>query len=88
MTILSAGACVFASAQVTPTRNDSPVAQVRNDRSWEYGPFVNFGNSINNNHSKYWFFATNTQLGKMINPPVHTSILSDQFELKGNVMPF
>jgi lipid A 3-O-deacylase len=68
--------------------DESPVAQVRKRRSWEFGPFVNFGNGIGTERSGYWFFSAGAQAGKILTPPVHASILSGQFELGASVMPF
>ena len=68
--------------------DDSPVAKVRSERSWEYGPFVNFGNGIGGDRSGYWFLALGGQAGKVLTPPVHASFLSGQFEYGVNVMPF
>jgi lipid A 3-O-deacylase len=68
--------------------DQSPVAQVRNGRNWEFGPFVNFGNGIGGDRSKYRFLALGLQAGKILTPPLHAGVLSGQFELAGNVMPF
>lgn len=68
--------------------DDSPVAQVRSHRSWEFGPFVNFGNGIGGDRSQFWFFAAGGQVGKILTPPLHAGILSGQFEFAGNIMPF
>jgi hypothetical protein len=68
--------------------DDSPVAKVRHERSWEYGPFVNFGNGIGGDRSGYWFLALGGQAGKILTRPVHASFLSGQFEYGVNVMPF
>jgi len=86
--MLSLSTCLPALTQATTTENDSPVAQVRDHRSWEYGPFVNFGNGIGGNRSKYWFFAAGGQIGKVLTPPIHAGILSGQFELGANILPF
>jgi len=79
-------------AQQTPSSQaastvDNPVAQVRQARSWEYGPFVNWGTGVGN-RSDYKFFMGGFQLGKLIGPVQHLGILSGQFEFSGNVMPF
>jgi lipid A 3-O-deacylase len=87
MMVLGWSACIAALSQETRTQDDSPVAQVRRDRSWEYGPFVNFGNGLGGNRSQFWFFAAGAQLGKILTPPLHAGILSGQFELAGNIMP-
>jgi hypothetical protein len=64
----------------------SPVAQVRQNRSWEYGPFVNYGNGVGD-RSDYKFFWGGFQLSKVISPVVQAGIFSGQFEIGGNIMP-
>jgi hypothetical protein len=64
----------------------NPVAQVRNARSWEYGPFVNYGNGVGD-RSQYKFFWAGFQLAKPLSPVVHAGIFSGQFEFGGNIMP-
>ena len=86
--MLGLGACVAASSQVTKAEVDSPVAQVRNERSWEYGPFVNYGNGVGGDRSDFRFFAAGFQMGKILTRPLHASVLSGQFEFAGNIMPF
>jgi lipid A 3-O-deacylase len=79
----------LASAQV-PASSDAaavdPVAHVRDARSWEYGPFLNYGTGVGD-RSDYKFFWGGFQLGKPLTPVVHAGIFSGQFELSGNVMP-
>jgi len=65
---------------------DNPVAQVRQARSWEYGPFVNYGNGVGD-RSSYRFLSAGAQLGKTLTPVVKAGIFSGQFELAGNIMP-
>jgi hypothetical protein len=62
------------------------VAQVRNQKSWEYGPFVNWGSGIGT-RSDYRFLSGGFELGKVLTPVVHAGILSGQFQLSGNIMP-
>jgi len=64
----------------------SPVAEVRQNRSWEYGPFVNYGNGLGD-RSDFHFLSAGFQLGKPLTPVLHAGRLSGQFELSGNVMP-
>ena len=66
---------------------DNPVAQARDSRSWEMGPFANFGNGLSG-RSSYRFFAAGFQIGKPLTPLLHAGILSGQFELGGNLQPF
>ena len=66
----------------------NPVAQVRDARSWEYGPFVNYGNGVGgDNRSQYRFLWAGVQLAKPLSPVVHAGIFSGQFEYGGNIMP-
>jgi lipid A 3-O-deacylase len=70
-----------------PPRDSSPVAEARNHRLWEYGPFVNGGVGLGN-RDNFEFFSLGFQLGKPITPVIHAGIFSGQFELAGNIMPF
>ena len=64
----------------------NPVAQVRNARSWEYGPFISYGNGVGD-RSQYRFLNAGFQLAKPLTPVLHAGILSGQFEFGGNIMP-
>jgi hypothetical protein len=64
----------------------NPVAQVREARSWEYGPFVNWGTGVGD-RSDYKFFWAGFQAGKALTPIVHAGLLSGQFEFAGNIVP-
>jgi hypothetical protein len=64
----------------------NPVALARSNRSWEYGPFVNWGTGVGD-RSDYKFLWAGFQLSKPISPVVHAGILSGQFEFGGNIMP-
>ena len=87
-TLLAVGATAAASAQSTGSRENSPVAQVRKDRSWEYAPFVNYGNGIGGDRSNYHFLSLGVEVGKVLTPPIHAGIFSGQFQYAANVMPF
>jgi lipid A 3-O-deacylase len=79
----------WATAQSTEKAGNNtgnPVAQVRNEMSWEYGPFVQWGKGVGN-RSSYEFLAAGFQLGKVLTPVVHAGFLSGQFEYAGNIMP-
>ena len=65
---------------------DNPVAQVREARSWEYGPFVNYGNGLGD-RSSFKFLSAGMQLAKPLTPVFHAGIFSGQFELGANIMP-
>ena len=64
----------------------NPVAQVSQNRSWEYGPFVNGGTGVGI-RSDFQFLSAGFQAGKPITPVLHASILTGQFELGANIMP-
>jgi len=74
------------SATAIAPAADNPVAQVRDARSWEYGPFVNYGNGVGD-RSDFKFLSGGFQLGKPITPVLHAGIFSGQFEFAGNIMP-
>jgi lipid A 3-O-deacylase len=89
LTLLTMGPCILAaqSPDMKPiTAPDNPVAEVRNNRSWEYGPFVDGGKGVGN-RADFKFFFAGAQLAKVITPVVHAGFLSGQFEYGGNVIP-
>ena len=63
-----------------------PVAQARQDKGWEYGPFINWGTGVGDS-SDYKFLSGGFELGKVLPPVVHAGVLSGQFEIAGNIMP-
>jgi lipid A 3-O-deacylase len=65
---------------------DNPVSRVRTQRSWEYGPFVNWGTGLGN-RDDYKFLWGGFELGKVLSPVVHARFLSGQFQFAGNFMP-
>ncbi len=65
----------------------SPVAEVRNARSWEYGPLFNWGTGVGD-RDNFKFVWLGAQIGKPITPVLHAGILSGQFELGGEIVPF
>jgi hypothetical protein len=77
---------VVAGSQMSVEAN--PVAQVRENRSWEYGPFVNYGNGVGGDkRSQYRFLWAGFQLSKPLSPVVHSRMISGQFEFGGSIMP-
>lgn len=85
--MMSLAAQTSNSASLVGTDDSAnPVAQVRNARSWEYGPFLNWGSGVGT-RSDYKFFWGGVQLSKVISPVVHAGIFSGQFEFGGNIMP-
>ncbi|HEY1983995.1 MAG TPA: acyloxyacyl hydrolase [Terracidiphilus sp.] len=73
-------------ARDTSQSIDNPVAQVRNARSWEMGPFANWGTGVGD-RSDFKFFSVGFQFGKPITPVLHAGWFSGQFELAANLMP-
>jgi lipid A 3-O-deacylase len=65
---------------------ESPVAEVRIDRSWEYGPFINWGKGVGD-RSDFNFLWGGAQIGKVMTPVLHAGFLSGQFEYGANIMP-
>jgi len=65
---------------------DNPVAQVRKDMSWEYGPFVNGGTGLGN-RDNFQFLSAGVQVGKPLTPVLRAGIFSGQFEYGVNIMP-
>jgi lipid A 3-O-deacylase len=80
------GASSQGSAQNDASAANNPAAEVREARSWEYGPFAFYGNGLGE-RSQFRFFAAGMQLGKPLSRVMHASILSGQFEFAGNIMP-
>jgi len=64
----------------------SPAARAQMERSWEMGPFVNWGTGVGD-RSDYKFLWGGFQVGKVLTPVEHAGVLSGQFELSGNIMP-
>jgi hypothetical protein len=79
-------ACAQASDGSRQELSDNPVAQVRQDKSWEFGPFVNGGTGVGD-RSDFKFLWAGFQLGKPLTGVVHAGVFSGQFEFGGNIMP-
>lgn len=75
-----------AARETAGEQPSSPVSQVRMERSWEMGPFFNWGMGVGN-RSDYKFVWSGFELGKLITPVVRAGVLSGQFEVAGNIMP-
>jgi lipid A 3-O-deacylase len=67
-------------------REENPVAQVRDARGWELGPFANWGTGVGD-RSDFKFFSAGLEVGKTLTPVLHAGMLSGQFQLAANVMP-
>ncbi len=85
-TTIKAGAQSASGALQTDADSDNPVARVRNNRSWEYGPFINWGMGVGD-RSNYKFLWGGVELGKPMFRVVHAGVFSGQFQLAGNIMP-
>lgn len=79
-----AGGLQSAAAQAATENN--PAAQVRDAKSWEFGPFVNYGTGVGD-RANYKFFWGGAQLAKPLTPVLKAGPLSGQFEFGGNIMP-
>ena len=80
-------AMAYGAVAVAQNADDSnPVARVRAKRSWEYGPFINYGRGIGD-RSSYSFLWGGFELGKTLTPVIHAKFLSGQFGMAGNIMP-
>jgi len=88
--LLAGAAAIAAQTRVVSTgtsdESNNRVAQVRNDRGWEYGPFVNWGTGVGD-RSDYKFLSAGFELGKALTPVIHAGVFSGQFQLAGNIMP-
>jgi hypothetical protein len=90
MASLSAAMTAIGQTPASPPANgddqNNPVAQVRGQRSWEYGPFVNGGTGLGS-RSDYRFLSAGIELGKVLTPVVHAGVFSGQFQFASNIMP-
>jgi lipid A 3-O-deacylase len=84
--LLTAGVVAAAQSRIADPKGANAVAEIREDRSWEYGPFANWGTGVGN-RSDFKFFFAGAELGKVISPVVHAGILSGQFQYAGNIIP-
>ena len=74
------------SASAQAAEPDNPVAQVRDQQSWEVAPFVNYGNGFGN-RDQYKFFWAGAEFGKILTPVIHAGFATGQFQFAGNIMP-
>jgi hypothetical protein len=66
--------------------DSDPVAQVRKNQSWEFGPFVNGGVGLGN-RDNFAFLWAGVQGGKVLTPVIRAGIFTGQFEYGANIMP-
>jgi hypothetical protein len=64
----------------------NPPEEIRKNKSWEYGPFVNAGFGLGN-RDNFYFLSAGVEAGKVLTPVIHAGILSGQFQYAANVMP-
>ena len=74
------------SAMAQAAEPDNPVAQVRDQQSWEVAPFVNYGNGFGN-RDQYKFFWAGAEFGKILTPVIPAGFATGQFQFAGNIMP-
>jgi hypothetical protein len=84
--MISAAETSDGAATASGSESANPVAQVRQNKSWEYGPFVSYGNGVAS-RSDFKFLSAGVQLGKPLTPVLHAGILTGQFEFGSNIMP-
>jgi hypothetical protein len=80
-----AAASVAGSSELSAQTPD-PVAQVRKEMSWEYGPFANGGLGLGN-RDNFSFLSAGFQAGKVLTPVIPAGVFSGQFEFAANIMP-
>jgi len=85
-TDIAAAQTSSSTATVAAPVAENPVAHVRDARSWEYGPFVNWGTGVGD-RSDFKFLWAGFQLAKPLTPVLHAGVFSGQFEFGGNIMP-
>ncbi len=83
---LKAAAAKPATVEVQNIDPMTPVAEVRDKRSWEMGPFINWGKGVGD-RSDFNFLWAGFEVGKTLTPVLKAGILSGQFQLAGSVMP-
>jgi hypothetical protein len=86
---LAIAGCVAVWGQSEPPAKpiDNPAAEVRAQKSWEFGPFVNGGSGVAD-RSDYQFFWAGFQAGKALTPVIKAGPFTGQFELGIEIIPF
>ena len=87
MFLLTASVVAAAQSPDANPKSANPVAEVRDAKSWEFGPIANWGTGVGD-RSDFKFFFAGAQIGKPISRVLHAGILSGQFEFAGNIIPF
>jgi len=86
---LAFGVCASAWGQSDGAAKaaENPAAEVRAERSWEYGPFVNGGSGVAD-RANYKFFWGGFQVGKRLTPVIKAGPFTGQFEYGIEIIPF
>ena len=71
---------------LAPLAPEGPVAEASKAKSWEIGPFLNWGSGVGD-RLDFKFVSLGAELGKNVTPVLHAGILTGQFQLAGNIMP-
>ena len=74
------------AASGAKTDTDNPVARVRNNHSFGYGPFINWGIGVGD-RSNYKFLSGGAEFEKPMFRVVHAGFISGQFVGAANIMP-
>jgi hypothetical protein len=85
-TIVAAAQNPGAATTAVDRSAANPVAQVRENRSWEYGPFINGGSGVGN-RGDFQFLWAGFQLARPLTPVLQARAFTGQFEFGGNIMP-
>jgi len=84
---LGAGVLAWGQSAGPAKAAENPAAEVRAQRSWEYGPFVSGGSGVGD-RADYKFFWGGFQVGKAVTPVIKAGPLSGQLELGIEIIPF
>lgn len=75
-----------ANARSTGGDTDNPVAHVRDNHSFGYGPFINWGTGVGD-RANYKFLSGGVEFQKPMFPILHAGIIRGQFVGGANIMP-
>lgn len=77
--------CAMAPAQVV---SRSAVSEVKDRRSWEFGPIVQGGKGITDERDDFKFMSAGFHLGKVLTHELGGGMLRGNFEYAGDLYPF
>jgi hypothetical protein len=81
-----ASGLTLSSPGIASLVEDNPVAQVRKNQSFGYGPFLNGGVGLGN-RDNFQFFSAGIEGGKILTPVIGHGFFAGQFEYGANIMP-